>query len=422
MPARRLPVRPDLTQLKHQAKDLLTAIRNGDAEALADLAAFHPHRVPAAKARLVDAQLVLARSYGASSWPRLGQSCQLIDAIWADDIDAVRRLVEAHPYLLTENAGIRNNNWGPPMSYAANLGRDRMIMMLYQMGARDLKHAIDRAALQGEVDTARILHDLLGKPPVPADSLGGPAYTLNTAGTALMLELGAKVVGPSGQRLAPVDVVLESDSRKPADKHAILEMYAQHGLTLPDTPTMALHRGRIDLLEAHLRRDPRLLSRTFSHEEIFPPDLGCHVDPLATQGTPLDGTTLLHMCADFDEVEITRWLLERGADVNTRATFNAEGLGGHTALFGAVVSQAAFWPNYQHRSDEAPIARLILDHGADLTVRASLRKRLHPGYDYNIADRVYREVTPYQWGVQFEPKVFVSGTALRLIEERGGAG
>ena len=31
--------------------------------------------------------------------------------------------------LLRENAGIRNSNWGPPLSYAANLGRDRIIEM-----------------------------------------------------------------------------------------------------------------------------------------------------------------------------------------------------------------------------------------------------------------------------------------------------
>ena len=35
MSARRLPVRPDLDQLKHQAKDLLKAYRDGDAEASA---------------------------------------------------------------------------------------------------------------------------------------------------------------------------------------------------------------------------------------------------------------------------------------------------------------------------------------------------------------------------------------------------
>jgi hypothetical protein len=44
MPDRRLPVHPDLVQLKHQAKDLLRAIHRGDPEALAELREHHPHR------------------------------------------------------------------------------------------------------------------------------------------------------------------------------------------------------------------------------------------------------------------------------------------------------------------------------------------------------------------------------------------
>ena len=44
-------------------------------------------------------------------------------------------------------------------------------------------------------------------------------------------------------------------------------------------------------------------------------------------------TTLLHICADYDEIEIARWLLERGMNVNERAAVDAEGFGGHTALF-----------------------------------------------------------------------------------------
>ncbi len=419
MPARRLPVRPDLTQLKHQAKDLLKAIHAGEPDALADLAAFHPRSVAPAEAKLSDAQLVLARSYEAASWPRLVRSCQLIDAIWQDDLEAVRNLVTAHPTLLHEHALIRNSNWGPPLSYAANLGRDRIIRLLHQLGATDLDHAIGRASLQGQVETALMLHGMMGKPAIPDDALGGPAYTLNLPGTAMLLGLGARVVGSRGERIAPVDVVLESDSRRPASKHAILELYVQHGLALPDTPTMALHRGRIDLLAEHLRRDPGLLSRMFSHEEIYPPAMGCHDEVQATQGTPLDGTTLLHLCADYDELEIAEWLIAEGADVNRRARVNADGFGGHTALFGAVVSQAAFWPNSQGRVDEAPIARLFLDHGADLTVRASLRKQLHPGYGPHPV-REYRDVTPFEWGTQFEPKVFVSLMALRLIAERGG--
>jgi ankyrin repeat protein len=421
-PIRLLPVRPDLDQLKNQAKDLLRRIRSGDAEALAELNSFHPNPPQQPnEIKLAHAQLALARSYGAPSWPRVVQSCKLIDAIWRDDIDTVRDLVTKHPSLIHENAGIRNRNWGPPLSYAANVGRNEIIRMLYDLGARDLESAIDRALLQSKIDTARMLHEMMGSPPLPDGALAGAAYTLSASGTELAFELGAKVFDENGNSLAPVDVVLETDSRKPAAKHRILELYVQHGLTLPDTPVMALHRGRIDLLEEHLRRDPQLLKRTFTHEEIYPPELGCHDEVLATQGTPLKGTTLLHLCADYDEIEIARWLLEQGMDPNTRAAVDADGFGGHTALFCTVVSQPNYWMNRSRESQQAPFTQLLLDHGADPTVRASLRKKLHPGYGgrYDVENTYeYRDVTAIEWGRQFHAKEFVSEAALRLIEAK----
>ncbi|HET6202336.1 MAG TPA: ankyrin repeat domain-containing protein [Planctomycetota bacterium] len=419
MPDRRLPVRPDLGQLKRQAKDLLRAIRRGEPSAIADLERFHSKKVAPADAKLADAQLVLARAYQAPSWPRLVQACALTDAIWRDDVAAVRNLIRRNPRLLHEEATIRNSNWGPPMTYAANLGRDRIIDALLGLGAEDLGSAVCRATLQGKIDTARRLHALMGSPRPLAGALGGPAYTLSASGTALLFELGAEVRDAEGKRLAPVDVVLETDSRKPSAKHEILEMYVRHGLELPDTPAMALHRGRIDLLEEHLRRDPGLLRRTFAHEEIYPPDLGCHDDVLATHGTPLAGATLLHMCADYDEIEIARWLLDRGMDVDAKAAVDADGFGGHTALFATVVSQPNFWMNYGGTPQVAPFAQLLLDHGADPNVRASLRKKLHPGYGEDTLHE-YHDVTPFSWGERFHSKIFVSRPAMRLIAERGG--
>jgi hypothetical protein len=276
-----------------------------------------------------------------------------------------------------------------------------------------------RAVLQSKIDTARMLHEMMGSPPIPDDALGGPAYTLSVSGTAFALELGAKVRDATGRRLAPVDVVLETDSRNPPAKHEILEMYVRHGLELPDTPTMALHRGRIDLLEAHLARDPRLLERTFSHQEIYPPDLGCHDEVLATHGTPLAGATLLHMCVDYGELDIARWLLDRGMDPDATAAVDADGFGGHTALFATVVSQPNFWMNYSKGPQVAPFAELLLDRGADPNARASLRKQLHPGYGPDTLHE-YRDVTPLAWGRRFHRPVFVSQQAVRLIEARGG--
>jgi hypothetical protein len=420
MPARHLPVRPNIEQLRHQAKDLHRAIRDGDASAIAELEQHHLRKIDPTSAKLADAQLVHARSYGVSSWARLVQSCRLIDAIWRDDVDAVRELVTANPKLLHEGARAQKDNWGPPLSYAANLGRDRIITMLHQLGAEDLGQALDRATLQGRIGTARMLHAMMGGPKPPAGALGGPAYTLNAHGTALVFELGGTVHDETGKPIAPVAVVLETDSRRPSAKHAILEMYVEHGLELPDTPIMAFHRGRLDLLEKHVRREPGLLRRTFSIADIFPPELGCLPEPdPETYGSPLDGATLLHLSVDYDEMEIAQWLIAQGMDVNAKAAVDGDGFGGHTALFTTVVSKPAFWMNYQGQPEVAPFTQLLLDHGADPNIRASLRKRLDRRYGSETMHE-YRDVTALSWGERFENKVFVSAPAMRLIAERGG--
>lgn len=421
MPVRHLPVYPDLDQLKHQAKDLLRAIHAGEPAAIAELREFHPNHIDPALAKLADAQLVLARSYEASSWTRLVQAVQLVHAIWADDIDVVRGLVTSNPNLIHEDALVRkNSNWGKPLSYAANVGRDRIIQMLHGLGATDLEYALDRAALQGKIGTAKMLHEMLGKPIPPDGALGGAGYTLSADGTAMLFDAGARVYNDSGELIAPVAVVLETDSRKPAAKHAILEMYAKHGVELPDTAPMALHRGRIDLLEEHLHRDPGLLGRTFSHREIYLPEMGSK-DPLdATVGTPLGGTTLLHMCVEYDEIEIARWLLDKGMDVDARARVGASGFGGYTALFATVVSQPNFWMNYNKRGPfVAPFTELLLERGADVNVRASIWKQLHPGHG-DDSRREYHDVTALSWGRRFHAPIFVSEPAMRLIEAAGG--
>jgi hypothetical protein len=416
---RHFPVRPNLDQLRHQAKDLLRAVKQCDPAAVAELRKHHPRKIEPAAAKLADVQAALARSYGLASWPRLVNACRMTDAIWRGDADSVRKLLLKDPRLLHESArGVADSNWGPPMSYAANVGQDAIIAMLREMGAEDLQHAFDRACLQGQLETARRLH-AMGARVVPGLVMG-PCETLNAEGLALLFELGAILADEHGDRLAPAALLLETYCRGPKGKHRCLELVAERGIALPDTPAMAMHRGRIDLLEAHLRRDPQLCSRTFSHEEIYPPELGCHADhSLALHGTPLAGTTLLHMCVDFDEIEIARWLIEHGADVNARAEVDADGFGGHKPLFGCVVSQAYLCGLQRN----AEFARLLLDHGADPNARASLRKRLRFVADDSMHE--YRDVTPLSWGERFHGPgsrghTWVSEPAMQLIAERGG--
>src|SRR5262249_38604698 len=157
--------------------------------------------------------------------------------------------------------------------YAANVGQDAIIEMLRDLGAQDVQHAFDRACLQGQIGTARKLY-AMGARPLPGCFMG-PCETLNPAGLAFLFDLGAQFADEHGNRLAPVALLLQTYCRGPQAKHTCLELVAERGIDLPDTPAMAVHRGRIDLLELHLARDPALVARTLSHEEIYPPELGC---------------------------------------------------------------------------------------------------------------------------------------------------
>ncbi len=421
MPERRLPVRPDLAQLQHQAHELLRAIQSGDESAIAEWREYHPESFDPSAATLTDAQFVLARSYRASSWTRLVHAVQLADAMWRDDLGTVRELITNNSALLHEHVLIRaDSNWGPPMTYAANLGRDTIIRFLHQQGARDAEWAAGRAALQGQVGTVHLIHELAGRPSLDRLSLAGPAYTLSVEGTAVLLTLGARVVGPKGVDHNTMEHLLGTDSRNPSAKHRILEMYVEHGFEPPDTPVMALHRGRIDLLESHLARDPDLLTRTFDITEVYPLAPACSREPYTSQGTPVHGTTLLHIAAYFDELEIAEWLLDRGMHPDVRAATLDDGFGGYTPLFSTVVSQRNFWVNYgKGEPDDARFTRLLLDRGADPNIRASLRQQLEEGHGGGPL-REYCDVTPLGYGDAYHPKIFVSQQTMLLIEERGG--
>jgi len=78
VPTVRLPDDPSLEQLKNQAKTLQRFVRAGVPEALDQVREFHPRLTSiAAETRearsfsRADAQLVVARRHGFSSWPKL---------------------------------------------------------------------------------------------------------------------------------------------------------------------------------------------------------------------------------------------------------------------------------------------------------------------------------------------------------------
>src|SRR5207248_5788337 len=126
MPARSLPPRPNLAQLKLQAKELLREYRDGKFSAAARIEAHHSKH----KARLLlaDAQLVLAREYGYENWAQVKERIERgrkiaaikphphfdegLAALRSGDINRLGELLVKHPELIRART-----NLNPPYGY-----------------------------------------------------------------------------------------------------------------------------------------------------------------------------------------------------------------------------------------------------------------------------------------------------------------
>jgi uncharacterized protein len=97
MYSRTLPARPDIGQLRRQAKDLHRAAAAGDPEAHARIIAVSP------EVSLHTAQLALAREYGFASWPRLHAEVKRLRLIADGDVDGFAALIAADPALATDD-------------------------------------------------------------------------------------------------------------------------------------------------------------------------------------------------------------------------------------------------------------------------------------------------------------------------------
>jgi ankyrin repeat protein len=356
---------------------------------------------------LADAQWVVAREYTYANWAELKHRIEkndaavaIQDAIRKGDADLVVALLRQNPEFL--HLPLRSKSRGAALKYAADAGQLGVLQAIAALGTSELQAALERAVLKGHLDCAGWL--LANGAQLRPGIVMGPCHTLNTAALSFLADAGAPFTDEHGNELAPLAMVLTIYSRNPAGKHACILVFERLGYQLPDTAVMAFHRGRVDLLERHLRRDHGLLARRFPAAEIYPPDLGCvGPDFSGMCGTPIDGGTLLHLAIDFDEQEIFDWLLANGADVNAPATVDAAGFGGHTPLFNAVVGS-------RHGTE---MGRALLARGADPAHRASLRKFLdwieRPRWHEALA------VTPLEWGQSFPERDWVNSDLLAQL-------
>jgi ankyrin repeat protein len=174
VPPRGLPGNANLEQLRKGAKSFQRAVRAGDAGAAAFVREFHP-RLPDAQPgspelnafTRTDAQLVIARQFGFSSWPRLKAHLELI-ARYA-------RSPHEQPVggpLADERAVVDEFLRLACLTYGdddpVRLRRAQSLLQEHGWLARASIHTI---AASGEVDGAR---ELLGRDPSQASLVGGP--------------------------------------------------------------------------------------------------------------------------------------------------------------------------------------------------------------------------------------------------------
>jgi ankyrin repeat protein len=362
--SRPLPDRPNLRHLKDQAKDLLKA---------------------GAAASITDAQFKIARLYGFASWPKLkahidsldeiGQLKQVIDT---NDIVRVKTMMTNNPTLHSAPLGYGKDG---PLTWVAECrvpwespSPTRLAMATWMLEhGSDVHQGGDGPLMRAALNGYRIpMMELLVSHGADVNALWhghfpiifAPCESLDPAALKWLLDHGAnpncrdhgyKIGGHSYPGTA-LDYIVASYARSPQRLSTCIDVLLEAGgATKYDAPAvLQLLRGRLDGLAELIDADPALVNKRFS--EL---DCGMTGGRLLT----LQGGTLLHVAAEYGNPAAVALLLDRGADVNARATVDQAGVGGHTAIFHAVT---------QFDDGGLPVTQLLVEHGADLAVRVKL--------------------------------------------------
>lgn len=303
-----LPARADLTQLRHQAKDLLRAANGGDADAATRIRAVSEQMI------LASAQLAVARDYGFDSWPALTAEVGRREILESLDVIRLRALLAEHP----EQAVATMRGWCDhrggvrPLSYVA--------MMRYDTSQGIWRDLVGTGAM------ARTLLDagapVEGDPSDPETPLMTAASYGDATVAQVLIEAGADL-----------------DATVSGTKDRALRQAATCGMD--DVVQVLLAAGATDLVQAAAAGDitGMLTADTPSPDLVAALRIAAGrgrlgvVDQLLAHPTPVDGvdadgSTALHEAAFCGRACSVRHLLARGADPARRDTrFSSTPLG-----------------------------------------------------------------------------------------------
>jgi ankyrin repeat protein len=306
LPTRALPERPDLDQLKRQAGDLLAAFRAGEPDAASEVTAHYGGADPATFA-LHEAQLVLARAYGFASWPRLKAYIDgvtvagLAAAVSAGDMDKVRTMLAARPEIV--HLDVSEHDEHRVLHYAVLARNPEMVRVLMDHGADPLKGIWPHR---------------------------GATSPLTIASERGYDEIVAIIDGALERRRA------EEPTRAPDGEVAAASID-------PGSPTAE-----------------RVKAAVLANDEAAV--IAClEADSRLLRGHSGDGWTMLHHASLMLLVDVARWLVAHGADVNAY----------EPSLWTPLELVGRYRKNFTPEK-AAAMTDLLVSHGARMTAGAAI--------------------------------------------------
>jgi ankyrin repeat protein len=338
--------------------------------------------------------------------PELGQ---LRDAIHRNDTTAVHNLMTRNPALHKAPLGYGKDG---PLTLAAECGnptesRLSIVRWMIENGS-DVHQGGDGPLMRAALSSHRIpMMELLVSHGANVNAEWHNDYPIIFAACEAVDPVSLKWLLDHGanpncdragreHRGTALEYVIGSYVRSPQLGVCIDVLVEAGGVSKYDAVVLDALRGNLDRVAAHLDADPAVLHRRFPQLEFG-----------ATGGRMLTlaGATLLHVAAEYVNVPLATLLLDRGADVNIRASVNDAGVGGQTPIFHAVT---------QFNDAGLPLVRLLMDRGADVSIRAKV-----PGH-YERPGEVL-ECTPLGYATHFRDETSAGDKAntIKLLKKRG---
>jgi Ankyrin repeat len=123
-----------------------------------------------------------------------------------------------------------------------------------------------------------------------------------------------------------------------------MQAFVDYGLNFEDKVLLSVLLDDAALLDTQLIADKNAITKKYSFNCTF---------------TPLYEISLLHICAEYNHLACAKVLVKHGADINSKAGFDENGFGGHTAIFHTVNQDA---------NKSLDVLTFLISQQADLTI------------------------------------------------------